>query len=167
MLAYQKARQLALQGYETLFTCPNKLLADALSFQAGGLDKLTVCHFHQLCYRWGQQAGIKDLEDPDGPLQEQLPQDYYFQTLPNALLDALKVIPARYDAIIVDEGQDVKPEYWDILQLCIQDPEEGVFYVFYDQNQNHRKGNNSLLTGLLACAGSPLSVRIILLPPGL
>ncbi len=136
MLAFQKARQLALQGYETLFTCPNKLLADALSFQAGGLDNLTVCHFHQLCYRWGLQAGFKELVDPDGPRQAQLPRDYFFQTLPNALLDALKVIPTRFDAVIVDEGQDMKPEYWDILQLCMQDPAAGIFYIFYDQNQS-------------------------------
>jgi len=39
-------------------------------------------------------------------------QEYFDKTLPEALLQALDLIPARFDAIIVDEGQDMNAEWW-------------------------------------------------------
>ncbi|NLM24181.1 MAG: hypothetical protein GX210_08890 [Firmicutes bacterium] len=135
MLAFQKALLLARQGFDTLFTCPNKLLADSLAFQAEGVENLTVLNFHQLCYRWGRQAGIPDLVDPDGPGRERMLQEYFDKTLPEALLQALDLIPARFDAIIVDEGQDMNAEWWDILKLSMKDYDAGIFYIFYDQHQ--------------------------------
>lgn len=135
MLALEKARLLALQGFETLFTCPNKLLADALAFQAEGVDNLTVLNFHQLCYRWGHQTGLSDLVDPDGPNRENMPRKYFDETLPDALLRALDLTSTRFDAVIVDEGQDMNAEWWDILKLCMEDFDAGVFYIFYDQHQ--------------------------------
>ena len=138
MLAFEKARRLARQGYQTLFTCPNRLLADYLSFQVQeeDLNDLLVMNFHQFCYQMGKKAGIGDLVDPDGPIQIKLAQSYFEEKLPDALLQALDMIPTRFDAIIVDEGQDMKSDWWELLELCLRDPKRGVFYIFYDQNQN-------------------------------
>jgi len=136
MLAYEKAKQLSRQGFQTLLTCPNRFLAEFLARHSEREENITVLHFHQFCYRWGKRAGFKELIDPDGPRQLELSQGYFDKTLPETLLSALDQIPERFDAVIVDEGQDMRTEWWDYLQLCMRDPEEGIFYIFYDQHQN-------------------------------
>ncbi len=56
--------------------------------------------------------------------------------LPDALLTALDRLPARrFDAIVVDEGQDFLESWWAPLQLCLADPDGGILYVFHDDNQ--------------------------------
>jgi superfamily I DNA/RNA helicase len=40
-----------------------------------------------------------------------------------------------YDAIVVDEGQDFREGWWLPLELCLADGPEGIFYVFWDDNQ--------------------------------
>lgn len=41
----------------------------------------------------------------------------------------------KYDSIIVDEGQDIRNEYWPIIRLLLKDEGNSTFYVFYDQSQ--------------------------------
>ena len=43
--------------------------------------------------------------------------------------------PLRYDAIVIDEGQDFKDEYWLPIEWLLRDPDNSHLYVFYDQNQ--------------------------------
>ncbi|HID64097.1 MAG TPA: hypothetical protein EYP49_15370, partial [Anaerolineae bacterium] len=42
----------------------------------------------------------------------------------------------QYDAIIVDEGQDFRDNWWVPLQCLLHDPDQSIFYVFFDDNQN-------------------------------
>jgi hypothetical protein len=37
--------------------------------------------------------------------------------------------------LIVDEGQDFRPEWWLPLELLLADPDKSPLYVFYDDNQ--------------------------------
>ena len=41
----------------------------------------------------------------------------------------------RYDAIIVDEGQDFRSDWWIIIESALVNQETGVLYIFYDDNQ--------------------------------
>ena len=135
MLALEKARRLAEAGCRTLFTCTNRLLAENLRSQIPAMKNLTIVHFHQLCHQWAAKAGI-DLPNPDGANQRQQPEDFFNVQLPEYLLQALEVVPDRFDAIVVDEGQDFFADWWAVLLLCLQDAEKGILYIFYDQNQN-------------------------------
>lgn len=56
--------------------------------------------------------------------------------LPNAFVYSLDVLPDRYDAIVCDEGQDFREEFWIPLELLLSDYERSPLYVFYDDNQN-------------------------------
>ncbi len=51
------------------------------------------------------------------------------------LLEAVDAPGPRYDAIVVDEGQDFEDDWWLLLQLLLNDPDAGILYVFYDSNQ--------------------------------
>ena len=54
----------------------------------------------------------------------------------NTLVDAIGALPdLRYDAIVVDEGQDFRDEWWTALECALEDRKVGVFYIFFDDNQ--------------------------------
>lgn len=138
VLAVEKAKRLAAEGYRTLLTCFNVPLASYLRDSIGAVDGLTVTHFHGLCHSLGAAAGIS-LPDPDGAAQ---PDAFYEQHLPQVLLDALDTLPdRRFDAIVVDEGQDFLPLYWEALQLALCDPDDGILHIFYDDNQSIYRGS--------------------------
>jgi superfamily I DNA/RNA helicase len=57
-------------------------------------------------------------------------------------MDAADRLPGdRFDAIIVDEGQDFEEEWWAALTSLLADPDDGILYIFYDDNQRLYKRN--------------------------
>lgn len=132
MLAMEKARRLAGEGFRVLLTCYNRPLADFLGGVAGETENLTVMNFHTLCYELARKADCP-VADPEG---ETPPPEYFEKDMPAALMNALECLPGnRFDAIVVDEGQDFAEDWWTALQLCLSDPDQGVLYVFFDDNQ--------------------------------
>jgi len=137
LLALEKARRLASEGFRTLLTCYNRQLADHLSSLCKNTPNLDVMSFHQLCYR--QVESAKRLSGRDLLSEAKLTypgKDLYEVQLPNALAYSLDILPDRYDAIVCDEGQDFREEFWTPLELLLSDYEKGPLYVFYDDNQN-------------------------------
>jgi superfamily I DNA/RNA helicase len=133
MLALEKSRQLAEQGFDTLLLCFNAPLANFLQQRAH--KDVEVAYFHGLCKSLAKDAGI-------GFRAYNSEEEYYNKILPDMLLEAVLELGARYDAIVVDEGQDFQESWWDTLFHLLRDPEHGIFYVFFDSNQNiyHRQG---------------------------
>ena len=41
----------------------------------------------------------------------------------------------KYDAIIVDEGQDFRDIWWVLIEAALKDQEKGILYIFADDNQ--------------------------------
>jgi hypothetical protein len=137
VLAMEKARRLATDGFKTLLTCYNRQLADHLTLLARDIPNLDVMSFHQLCYQWVDRTDRKTGRDLKSEAKVTFPGTGFFEVqLPMALSFALDVTDERYDAIICDEGQDFGEEYWIPLELLLTDSEESPFYVFYDENQN-------------------------------
>ena len=132
LLALEKARRLAAEGLEVLLTCYNRPLADHIKRAAGPCERLTIANFHTYCWDMARQAGMP-LPDPSAG---EPPPGFYEHTLPDALLAALDQVPRRFDAIVVDEGQDFLDSWWDPLVLSLADLEGGILYVFHDDNQN-------------------------------
>lgn len=135
MLAAEKARRLARSGFRVLFTCYNKSLAARLRADLGSdpsASGVEVVHFHELCYRLGREADI-DLP-PQGATN--LPDEYFSTRLPVALSEAAARLGPRYDAIVVDEGQDFQDVWWLPLLELLHDPEHGVLYIFFDDYQD-------------------------------
>ena len=50
-------------------------------------------------------------------------------------MDAADALDIRYDAIVVDEGQDFREDWWIPLQTLLRDPDHGIIYIFFDDNQ--------------------------------
>lgn len=131
MLALEKAHRLAELGFEVLLTCYNVNLAHFLRKRAPeGVD---VMHFHELCREIIKEGGfaIKPVRD-ERELNEIV--------LPEMMLEAIDETGPLYDAIIVDEGQDFKENWWLPLVSLLRDQDHGILFVFYDDNQNIYRG---------------------------
>lgn len=133
MLAAYKASQLAGEGLRVLFTCFNKNLASFLSqdYLSARPVTLDILHFHKLASDLVKQSGQKVGQH----LGENL-DDYLTYRLPEQLATTIDQIGPQYDAIIVDEAQDFLESWWIPLQMLLKKPDEGILYLFYDDNQN-------------------------------
>jgi len=133
MLAAYKAMQLAEEGLRVLLTCFNKNLAAFLreDYLAERPSSLHIVHFHKLAADLVRRSGqiIGHLQDGDM-------DTYLSQRLPEQLTTAVDRLGPQYDAIVVDEAQDFRENWWLPLQLLLEDPDAGVLYLFYDNNQN-------------------------------
>jgi hypothetical protein len=138
LIAVEKAKRLAQQGFSVLFTCFNYNLAVFLRENLTDYPTIYVYHFHGLCRELARKAGL--LSTPD---RVEKSQSYYDEILPSLLVDAADRLDWRVDAIIVDEGQDFNEE-WDLsLRYLLRDPDEGIMYIFFDDNQNlYRSGQS-------------------------
>lgn len=135
-LAIEKARRLAEQGFRVLLTCYNRSLAEYLRSDETIPTRVDVRHFHGVCVKLVRDAGMGDRLAGGWNTE-----DWYDETLPDLLMEALDRIGPQYDAIIVDEGQDIQESWWIPLLYLLKEPESGVFYVFYDDNQNLYQGD--------------------------
>jgi hypothetical protein len=136
-LAYEKARRLAEQNFKVLLTCFNVNLAEWLRWESeeSRPDNLQIANFHRLADELVQQAGL-----PSGPYTS----EYFENILPERLVEAVDIIGSQFDAIVVDEGQDFYDNWWLPLQMLLHDPDQGIFYVFFDDNQNIYGGEKRL-----------------------
>lgn len=129
MLAIEQARRLSTQGCRVLFVCYNQSLPARLRMHPSLVTGVDVYHFHGLCEEMATKAGlsIPHVSDPDS--------DYFNRVLPGLLMDATESLGAQYDAIIVDEGQDMLDDWWTSLEFLLRE-ESGYFFIFLDKNQN-------------------------------
>lgn len=141
-LAIEKAKLLEKSEYSVLFLCFNIPLSkhlDRILIES----KNTHVHAHnQFCEELAVKANIPL---PDKSFDE----NKYWKKVTSVFLEALEKNPEkRYDAIIVDEGQDFEDEWLEGLEYCLKDSNNGFFYIFYDDNQRIYNQNMSRLKKL-------------------
>ncbi|HQY30285.1 MAG TPA: NERD domain-containing protein [Thermomicrobiales bacterium] len=135
ILAMEQARRLAAEGFAVLFTCFNKALArdvdKKLNPQHGDEPAVvTVRHFHQLAEELVAEAHLSP------PAGTDLWSSVYFEEiLPQLMIEAIEQLGPRFDAIVVDEGQDFTDIWWLALDALFRKPEERIWAIFYDDNQ--------------------------------
>ncbi len=127
MLAAEKATRLARQGFRVLLTCFNKNLAADLRSRLKPSPNLDIQHLHGLCHDLAQEAGVLPAKQDD--------KRFFEQQLPEALMAAADLLDFRYDAIVADEGQDFLDDWWIPMQTLLRDPDDGILYIFFDDNQ--------------------------------
>lgn len=135
LLAVEKARRLAGEGFRTLLVCYNRPLAEHLARVCEGTTGLEVWSFHALCQERCDRAkplGRDLLAESAAANPADDPFDVH---LPLALAFSADVFPDRYDAVVVDEGQDFREEYWLPIEMLLASETESPLYLFYDQNQ--------------------------------
>lgn len=134
LLALAKAQAMARQGLRTLLLCFNRPLKDWLCDLVpdafGG--NLVIDNYHGLADDLCRAAGVPMWERAKDP-------DFWSEIVPAALDEACgRLGPEhKFDAIVVDEGQDFQDLWWESLQSVFRDPDnKACYYVFYDPKQN-------------------------------
>ena len=130
LVAMERARRLAAEGRRVLLLCYNRGLAAYLKPRAHGF---AVSTFHSLCDTLSRSAGLPwptALTGPDA-------QAFWREEAPALLLQALDRLPdERFDAVIVDEGQDFHEYWWLAVERLLRRPKDDVLWVFFDPRQN-------------------------------
>lgn len=130
LVGMEKAARLALDGRRTLFLCYNRSLAEHLTKMAQGFEVMT---FHQLCIETAIKAKLFSDTDSLGNQGN----EFWAEKAPQLLEQALNLLPdLRWDAIIVDEGQDFTETMWLLVDRLISAHPHPIKWVFYDPFQN-------------------------------
>ena len=144
VLAVEKTRRLAGEGKKTLLLCYNRPLARVLAKSLEAFPNAGAMTFHELCGRMLQKVKFDTRRDLKLEVQQEHPDwDLYDRVLPEALARAAEFVEDRFDAVIVDEGQDFRSSYWFPIELFTKDGESGTLYVFFDENQRLYGGTDT------------------------
>lgn len=129
-IAMEKSRRLAADGKKVLLTCFNKSLAAYLRTQLP--EYIHIHNIHDLFLIAARKLD-HSLQVPEGLEQR---SDFFTNELPSLAFDYLFKLDDedRFDAVIIDEGQDMKIEWFDCMEVALK--EGGHFYVFADPVQS-------------------------------
>ncbi len=126
IMAVKKARELVAQGRSVLLLAYNVMIGEQLACAVSDLENVTASHYHGFCLDLLRKAEMEP------PARDE--SDYWERQIPEAFVRLMQTRPIKYDAVIVDEGQDFLVEYW--LTITELASDDGFFYIFYDRDQN-------------------------------
>jgi hypothetical protein len=142
LLALEYAFTLAEQGSRVLLLCYNRHLAAWMAERiaaeprlAGAPGSVEAANFHRYALRLAKAAGV-EFEVPSDARQ------FWEEEAALLLEQAIEYLRGgpeepRFDAVIVDEGQDFAPDWWvTVEELC--GGSSGALYVFLDVVQSLR-----------------------------
>lgn len=138
VLAVEKARMLAELGVNVLLLCYNKALGATLERQFSESDQVLACTFHQFCQHCIRKCVESGKPNPMEKVKAEEPNSDEFDIqMPLAAFYAIEEMDEalKFDAIIVDEGQDFGDEYWLPIEMALRNSDQHWLYVFYDENQ--------------------------------
>ncbi len=136
LLAVAKAQQVAQSGMRTLLLCYNRPLRNWLNdtVQIDFEQKLMIKTYHELVHEFCIAAELDFNPNMTGDQQE-----FWNNHAPDLLMQACDKLPEnkKFDAVVVDEGQDFQELWWHSLDSVFKEPNnKECFYVYFDPNQN-------------------------------
>ena len=128
-LAKQKAKEFSLAGLETLVVYFNGPIAKQVKYDLADLKNVTVRTFHELCIQTKSASVRRQPEHDDAK--------WFDEILPKCLVEGLSNASAKtFDAVIVDECQDLREDWLETVILCLKDFSTGKLFLFSDDNQD-------------------------------
>ncbi|MCA9610314.1 MAG: NERD domain-containing protein/DEAD/DEAH box helicase [Myxococcales bacterium] len=127
VLAAERARMLERDGFRALLVCFNAPLADALAREVAE-DVTEVATFHSFVMRVLHAAG--------SPPPKVTRAEWWESEAATALANIVDAEGCpRFDALVIDEGQDFAEDWLTALMLLLSDPDASPVYVFADSHQ--------------------------------
>lgn len=127
LIAQEFARRLAEDGKSVLLLFFNRMVVNSVRYAFGRDTSITCATFHSFA------RDRISLFDPDWWSQNSSSApDFWNLDVPLKLAECAENDLCRYDAVIVDEGQDFKCTWFELLEQYTTDR----FVVFYDDAQD-------------------------------
>lgn len=147
LLALEMAIRYSEAGKKVCLTCYNSPIAEWIKERLADYPLITVGTFHSICGKIVSSTGMVC----NGNSKE-----FYDNELPSAASGVLqKDKQARWDVVLVDEGQDFLDDWWRVIEHMFPKGTPAVIRVFYDSNQSlYRKSTD--IASMLAAQSFPL-----------
>ena len=92
-------------------------------------------HFHGLTYQ-ALSALEKTNNIPHDDASSEERKHFWEDRAPQAIGEAIEAgLMPRYDALVVDEAQDLRSDWWFYLRMLLHDPDAGPLVALYDPEQ--------------------------------
>ena len=131
ILAQELAKRFEANGRTVLLLFYNKGIAAKVRSAFEKKSRVTVSTFSSFAKR------LVEANDPQWwEAQTNKNDEFWHLVLPAKLLDIGEAKQPKFDAVIVDEGQDFKPEWYEYLQTLLKSGTESHFSVFLDEHQD-------------------------------
>jgi hypothetical protein len=129
VIAYNKALLYAEQGLKVLYVCFNKTLATELRHRARNQQiEREICPEFTNFHFWAGR-----IAESNPTYKKEKSSDEFFNTyIPNKAKEMIE--EPIYDVIIVDEGQDFRENWLELLNKVLK--KDGRFLHFMDENQD-------------------------------
>ena len=144
ILAFEAARMYARAQRRTMLICVNEFQAQWLQERADTEcdinEHFDIYDIKTLCNAFAQQAGITTKEIDAAQIVSTNGQTRMAQGLQKCI-DRLRSRQSatsenwQYQAIVIDEGQDIEKPLLLTIGKLLRDPQKGAFYLFYDPEQ--------------------------------
>jgi hypothetical protein len=161
MLALEAARRFGREGLNVLLLCYNEQLLAYLRLAQMSDEaprQVEIHNFFSLAETIRAQAN-RALRA--GGLAIPRPERYYEDKGEfNQLLDAVQYADRPYDAVIIDEGQDLAPDWIDLAAGLLRDEAQGRLILFYDGAQKlYERGNPGAVIAAHGLAQESLQIN--------
>ncbi|MFA5925002.1 MAG: metallophosphoesterase [Methylococcaceae bacterium] len=128
LLAVEKAIRLDNEKIKTLILCHNPNLANFIRF----LVAKTTIKVDDFMSWITQIVEEKEITDRSWTKYEEPTKDDIISAF-NILSESIE--SNKFGAIIVDEGQDFREDWWLVVKAALRDEKKGTLLIFYDDNQ--------------------------------
>lgn len=131
VIAQEYAKRLAADNKDVLLLFFNKSIAAAVRRAFDRYGNVQVSTFSSFAKRMVEQY------DPDWwSRKRQRGVDFWQIELPTKLLDIPESDRPKFGAVIVDEGQDFKPEWFEFMESLLRHKDASEYKVFLDEHQD-------------------------------
>ncbi|MHA1360820.1 MAG: NERD domain-containing protein [Candidatus Helarchaeota archaeon] len=130
LLAMELAKKEAEEGRCVLVLCFTDALGFELARTLGGVPNITAAPVGKFA--------LKLLRDKGMNIEESYTPEFWNPITLQAALDGMPDIEARWDTVIVDEGQDMGENDWCLIEKCAEKRER--LWIFMDDTQGFLEG---------------------------
>jgi|TARA_B100001971_G_scaffold188641_1_gene190112 hypothetical protein len=140
LLAVEKAKRFSKKLEKILLICgANRPFAKHMIRELEKNNNIYVNYFSGLCKNLYDKANFANDEvDEIVTNTKKYPKDRYlnpYEIHQLMLEKAIEKTGIKFDALVVDEGQDINKSQWDSLLMILIDPFKSPVYIFHDNNQ--------------------------------
>jgi hypothetical protein len=131
IIAQTFAKRLAAQNKRVLLLFFNRGIASKVRYAFGRESTVTVSTFSSFAKRL-----VEKVDPPWWQAHEASDNEFWHTTLPLKLLEIPPADLPQFDALIVDEGQDFKPEWFEFLKTLLAPGNDTYYTVLLDEKQD-------------------------------